>query len=74
MSVSPEAAARPPATECPLCGAAIEPAAARCSQCGYHLAGIGDRPGPWTRPALWWTAAGLVLVYAVTLLIVALAR
>ena len=74
MSVSPETAAGAPVTECPLCGATIEPDAPRCAECGYHLAGIGGRPGPWTRPALWWTAAGLMIVYAITLLIVALAR
>jgi hypothetical protein len=74
MSVSPEAAASAPVTECPLCGTPLAPAAPRCAECGYHLAGVGDRPGPWTKPALWWTAAGLLIVYAITLLIVALAR
>lgn len=74
MSLSPEAAARPAIDACPLCRAPITPDAVRCSECGYHLAGVDGRPGPWTRPALWWTAAGLLIVYAVTLLIVALAR
>ena len=74
MSLSPEAAARAPVTVCPVCGAPVDPAATRCGECGYHLDGLGDRPGPWTRPALWWTGAGLLVVYLITLLIVALAR
>jgi hypothetical protein len=59
---------------CPLCGLAVAPDAARCAACGYHLAGVDGRPGPLTRAALWWTVAGLVLVYAFTLLIVLAAR
>jgi hypothetical protein len=74
VSLSPEAAPPAPVTECPLCGTALAPDATRCTQCGYHLVGIPGRPTPWTKPALWWTAAGLLIVYAITLLIVALAR
>jgi hypothetical protein len=46
----------------------------RCPTCGYHVGGLAGRPGPWTRAELWWTAAFLLAVYAVTLVIVALAR
>lgn len=74
MSAPYESPAAPAADVCPLCGAGITPGAPRCGACGYHLAGVGGRPGPWTRPALWWTAAGLLIVYAITVLIVALAR
>ncbi len=74
MSLSPEAAPPAPVTECPLCGTPLASDATRCTHCGYHLVGIPGRPTPWTKPALWWTAAGLLIVYAITLLIVALAR
>jgi hypothetical protein len=59
---------------CPLCGLAVAPDAVKCAACGYHLAGIDGRPGPLTRPGLWWTAAGLAIVYVITLLIVLAAR
>jgi hypothetical protein len=35
---------------------------------------VAGRPAPFNRRALWWSVAGLVVVYLVTLLIVALAR
>jgi hypothetical protein len=62
-----------PAT-CPLCGAPVAADAMRCGDCGYHLAGVAGRPAPFDRRALWWSAAGLVAVYLLTLLVVALAR
>ena len=46
----------------------------RCGECGYHLAGVAGRPGPFNRRAILWSAAGLLAVYLVTLLVVALAR
>jgi hypothetical protein len=46
----------------------------RCVSCGYHLAGVAGRPGPFSRRALWWSAAALLAVYLLTLLVVALAR
>jgi predicted nucleic acid-binding Zn ribbon protein len=64
----------PAPTTCPLCGNAVAADATRCGSCGYHLAGIGGRPSAFNRRALWWSAAALVVVYLVTLLIVALAR
>jgi hypothetical protein len=57
-----------------LCGATVAVDAMRCGDCGYHLAGVAGRPGPFNRRALWWSAAALVAVYLVTLLVVALAR
>ena len=63
-----------PQSTCPLCGLAVAPEATRCAACGYHLAGVDGRPGPFTRPALWWTIAGLAIVYVATLLIVLAAR
>ena len=59
---------------CPLCGAPVAADAMRCGNCGYHLAGVAGRPGPFNRRALWWSAAGLLAVYLLTLLVVALAR
>jgi len=46
----------------------------RCGTCGYHLAGVAGRPSAFTRPAIVWTAIGLVLVYVATLLVVLAAR
>jgi hypothetical protein len=57
-----------------LCGATVAVDGMRCGDCGYHLAGVAGRPGPFNRRALWWSAAALVAVYLVTLLVVALAR
>jgi hypothetical protein len=46
----------------------------RCPECGYSLAGVGDRPGAYSRAALWWTVAAFVVVYAVVLAVVAATR
>jgi hypothetical protein len=59
---------------CPLCGTAIAADAVRCGECGLHLAGVGGRPNAFSRQALWSSAAALLVVYLLTLLIVALAR
>lgn len=57
---------------CPLCTSPIAPEARRCHECGRSLAGIGGRPGPYSWATLWWTGAGFLAVYLVTLAIVAL--
>ena len=57
---------------CPLCGAETAGAARRCPSCGWSLAGVDGRPGPYSRAALWWTGAGFLAVYLITLAIVAL--
>jgi hypothetical protein len=59
---------------CPLCGTPVAPDAIRCGECGLHLSGIAGRPAPLDRRALWLSAAALLGVYVLTLLIVALAR
>ncbi len=64
----------PMSAACPLCGEQVAPDTTRCSACGYHLAGVAGRPAPFSRSALWWSAAGLLAVYLLTLLVVALAR
>ena len=58
---------------CPVCATAVGGTEVRrCPGCGYHLAGIGDRPGPFAQPILWLTAIGFLAVYLGTLAIVAL--
>jgi hypothetical protein len=59
---------------CPLCGAGAASADLRCGACGFDLAGVGTRPGPFTRSVFWWTAMGFLAVYLGTLAIVALTR
>jgi hypothetical protein len=59
---------------CPLCGAPIRVTDDRCAECNMTLAGVGARPGPFTRQALWFWAAGLLVIYLVVLAIVAVAR
>ena len=69
MTIEPIAAKD---SACPLCGAETAAAARRCPSCGWSLAGVDGRPGPYSRVALWWTGAGLLAVYLITLAIVAL--
>ena len=57
---------------CPLCGAGSDPEDTQCPQCGYSLAGVGDRPGPVSRAVVVWSLIGLAVVYLITLGIVAL--
>ena len=57
---------------CPLCGFAVAIEARRCQACGWSLAGVDGRPGPFSARALWWTGAGFLAVYLITLAIVAL--
>ena len=59
---------------CPLCSAAVGPTDQRCHSCGYTLAGIGDRPGPYGPAAAAWAAGALAVVYLVALVIVLLGR
>ena len=73
MSAQIEPSAPTPAA-CPLCGTQVAADAMRCAACGYHLAGFAGRPAPFSRQALWWSAAALLGVYLLTLLVVALAR
>jgi hypothetical protein len=59
---------------CPLCGAPVLEGDERCRECSMILAGVGGRPDPFTRRSLWLWAGGLLAIYLVVLLIVALAR
>ena len=58
------------ARACPLCGVTVTAAAQRCPACGWSLAGVDGRPGPYSAAALWWTGGGFVAVYLITLAIV----
>jgi predicted amidophosphoribosyltransferase len=73
MSAEPVAV---PPSSCPLCEAPAPPetGAGRCPDCGYDLAGVGGRPGAFSRRVLIWTAIGFLLIYVGTLAIVALTK
>jgi hypothetical protein len=62
------------ASVCPLCGAPVSPTDTRCRECNMTLAGVGARPGPFTRRSLWFWASGLLVIYLVVLVIVVLVR
>jgi len=64
----------PEAASCPLCATPVGPQLERCPECGYTLAGVGDRPGAYSRAALWWTVAAFVAVYVLVLAVVAATR
>jgi hypothetical protein len=70
----PDADSVPAADACPVCGGPIDREPARCGSCGYHLGGIGERPGPLDRAALLWSIAGFALVYVIVMLVVLAAR
>ncbi len=69
-----ESIPEPVAGTCPQCGNPVAAVLVRCSSCGFSLAGVGGRPGPFSRATIVWTAIGFLAVYLVTLWIVALAR
>jgi hypothetical protein len=57
---------------CPLCATPVAWQARRCPECGWSLAGVDGRPGPYSPVALWWTGGGFLAIYLITLAIVAL--
>jgi len=59
------------ASACPLCGTLVQPNDLRCPSCNMTLAGIGGRPGPFSRRVLWAWALALLAIYLVVLVIVA---
>lgn len=65
--------ARPAPGVCMLCGAPLA-SVGRCSACGLSQEGGPGRPDPFTAPARVFLALILVAVYAVTLVVVLLAR
>jgi hypothetical protein len=74
MSLPDPQTAASRAVVCPLCGAPVVPTDERCRDCNMTLAGVGGRPDPFTRRSLWWWAAGLLAIYLLILVIVALVR
>ena len=59
------------ASACPLCGRVVQPTELRCPSCNMTLAGVGGRPGPFSRRVLWMWALALLAIYLVVLAIVA---
>ena len=58
---------------CPLCETAVASDDTRCPACGCDL--VGFAPGPtFSQPLFWWTAMGFVVVYLITLAVVAATR
>lgn len=57
---------------CPLCGATVQANELRCPSCNMTLAGVGGRPGPFSRRVLWCWAGALLLIYLVVVAVVAL--
>jgi hypothetical protein len=57
---------------CPLCALPKAPGA-RCPSCGMTAEFGPDRPNPFTGATLWLLAAAIVVLFAITLLVVALA-
>lgn len=75
MSMDPLPAPPPlPGEVCPLCGTPVGHADSRCPACNMTLAGVGARPAPFDRRSLWLWAAGLLVIYLVVLVVVAVAR
>jgi hypothetical protein len=59
---------------CPLCEAPVDFGDVRCGLCGYALAGVDGRPGPYG-PQVGWVAAGaFAVVYAIALFVVLIGR
>ena len=71
---TPGADAFPTPDACPLCGHYVARDETRCGSCGYHLAGVDGRPGPFDRRALVWTVVGFAIVYVIVALVVLAAR
>ena len=69
----PEPAPEAPSA-CPLCATPVDAIETRCPDCGFDLAGVGERPRAASRKALLWSAMSLLAVYLVTLAIVAATR
>jgi hypothetical protein len=67
-------AAAPAGELCPLCDAPVRASDSRCPECNMTLAGVGNRPAAFSRRSLWLWAGGLLVIYLVVVVILALAR
>jgi predicted amidophosphoribosyltransferase len=75
MTNLPEPALPAPRAEaCPLCGAPVGNAEARCPDCNMTMAGRGGRPAAFNRQSVWLWAGVLLGIYLVVLAIVVAAR
>ncbi|MET0275396.1 MAG: hypothetical protein ABW073_06980 [Acidimicrobiia bacterium] len=67
--------ARAPAGDtCPLCATPIAPSDMRCPRCNRSLAGVGNRPGPFSRRDVVLWAGTILVIYLAVMLIVFAAR
>lgn len=74
MSVAAEPSPGAPVNACSLCGAPVAVDSNRCPSCGLHQSMGPEKPNPFTAASLWALVGLLVVVYAVTLVVVAAAR
>lgn len=75
MSASFEPVPPPsPVPLCPQCSSPVAMADMRCTSCGYALAGIDGRPGPYGPAWGIWAGLALALAYVVALAIILLGR
>ncbi len=74
-SVSDRGAGPPAAVEaCPLCGTPVAASDMRCPSCNRSLAGVGNRPGPFSRRDVVLWATTILVIYLVVMLVVYAAR
>jgi hypothetical protein len=70
----PQSSGAAPGEACPLCGSLVVASDMRCSRCGRSLAGLGERPGPFSRRDVVLWVVSLVVIYLVVMLVVLVAR
>ena len=58
---------------CPLCGSPTAAGAPRCPSCGYALAGVDGRPGPFTSAGVRWWIGTVLVIYAIAVIVVLVA-
>ena len=71
VAATDEVASGVVASACPLCGTLVQPNDLRCPSCNMTLAGIGGRPGPFSRRVLWAWALALLAIYLIVLVVIA---
>jgi hypothetical protein len=64
-----------PAVEvCPLCGIPVAASDMRCPSCNRSLAGVGNRPGPFSRRDVVVWVATIAAIYVAVMIVVYVAR
>jgi hypothetical protein len=75
LTSEPDRAAGLPAIEvCPLCGTQVGGSDMRCPRCNRSLAGVGNRPGPFSRRDVVLWVATIAAIYVAVMLVVYAAR